>query len=326
MGVTHNNKKTYPRTGSMLGWVSKNEVHIACEKVMLVQRDHGDRKNRKHARLKYTMDDMGVDVFRGKVEELWGKKFEKAKPFKFQSNIDTFGWQKDETGLNHFTFFIENGRIEDTAEFPMKTGLREIAKVHKGEFRLTGNQHLILSNVTDDDLPKMKEMMAKYKLDNVQFSGLRLSSSACVAFPTCGLAMAESERYLPELITKLESTLEENGMRQDSIVMRMTGCPNGCARPWLAEVAFVGKAYGAYNMYLGGGYHGQRLNKLYRASIKEDEILDIMKPLLKRYSRERQEGEHFGDFVIRIGMIKETTEGKTFHDDVSITLSYLTFE
>jgi sulfite reductase (NADPH) hemoprotein beta-component len=320
MGVTHNNKKTYPRTGSCFGYVSKEDVHIACEKVMLVQRDHGDRKNRKHARLKYTIDDMGVDVFRGKVEELWGKKFEKEKSFKFQSNIDTFGWQKDETGLNHFTFFIENGRIEDTAEFPMKTGLREIAKVHKGEFRLTGNQHLILSNVDDADLPMLKKMMAKYKLDNVQFSGMRLSSSACVAFPTCGLAMAESERYLPELITKLEGVLEENGMRQDSIVMRMTGCPNGCARPWLAEVAFVGKAYGAYNMYLGGGYHGQRLNKLYRSSIKEDEILDIMKPLLKRYSLERSEGERFGDFCIRIGMIKETTEGKTFHDDVSLFL------
>ena len=316
MGVTHNNKKTYPRTGSMLGYVSKDQVHIACEKVMLVQRDHGDRKNRKHARLKYTIDDMGVDVFRSKVEEIWGQKFEKAMPFKFQSNIDTFGWQKDENGLNHFTFFIENGRIEDTAEFPMKTGLREIAKVLDGEFRLTGNQHLILSNVKDDDLPKIKEMMAKYKLDNVQFSGLRLSSSACVAFPTCGLAMAESERYLPELITKLEDVIEENGMRQDSIVMRMTGCPNGCARPWLAEVAFVGKAYGAYNMYLGGGYHGQRLNKLYRSSIKEDEILAIMKPLLKRYSQEREKSEHFGDFCIRIGMIKETTEGKTFHDDV----------
>lgn len=317
MGVTHNNKKTYPRTGSMLGFVSKDEVHIACEKVMLVQRDHGDRKNRKHARLKYTIDDMGVDVFKGKVEELWGKSFEKPKPFKFQSNIDTFGWQKDENGLNHFTFFIENGRIEDTAEFPMKTGLREIAKVHKGEFRLTGNQHLIISNVADEDLDNIKAMMAKYKLDNVQFSGLRLSSSACVAFPTCGLAMAESERYLPELISKLEGVIEENGMRQDSIVMRMTGCPNGCARPWLAEVAFVGKAYGAYNMYLGGGYHGQRLNKLYKSSIKEDEILAIMKPLLKRYSLERTEGEHFGDFCIRIGMIKETTEGKTFHDDVS---------
>ena len=317
MGVTHNNKKTYPRTGSMLGYVSKEEVHIACEKVMLVQRDHGDRKNRKHARLKYTIDDMGVDVFKGKVEEMWGKTFDKPKPFKFQSNVDTYGWQKDENGLSHFTFFIENGRIEDTADFPMKTGLREIAKIHKGEFRLTGNQHLILSNVADEDLPNMKEMMAKYKLDNYQFSGLRLSSSACVAFPTCGLAMAESERYLPVLITKLEGVLEENGLRQDSIVMRMTGCPNGCARPWLAEVAFVGKAFGAYNMYLGGGYHGQRLNKLYRSSIKEDEILAIMKPLLKRYSLERKKGEHFGDFVIRVGVIKETTEGKTFHDDVS---------
>jgi len=317
MGVTHNNKKTYPRTGSMFGYVSTDQVHIACEKVMLVQRDHGDRENRKHARLKYTIDDMGVDIFRGKVEEIWGQKFEKARPFKFQSNIDTFGWQKDETGLNHFTFFIENGRIEDTAEFPMKTGLREIAKVVKGEFRLTGNQHLIISNVTDEQLPKIKDMMAKYKLDNVQFSGLRLSSSACVAFPTCGLAMAESERYLPELITKLEGVIEENGMRQDSIVMRMTGCPNGCARPWLAEVAFVGKSYGAYNMYLGGGYHGQRLNKLYRSSIKEEEILDIMKPLLKHYSQERKKDEHFGDFCIRIGMIKETTEGKTFHDEVA---------
>ncbi|KAI1266062.1 sulfite reductase [Xylariaceae sp. FL1019] len=317
MGATHNNKKTYPQTGRMLGFVKADEIHIACEKVMLVQRDHGDRKNRKHARLKYTIDDLTVDVFRGKVEAMWGKPFEPEKPFQFKSNIDTFGWLKDETGLNHFTFFIENGRIEDTAEFQMKTGLREVAKVHKGEFRLTGNQHLILSNVADEDLPQMKELLKKYKLDNVQFSGLRLSSSACVAFPTCGLAMAESERYLPELITKLEGCLEENGLKQDSIVMRMTGCPNGCARPWLAEVAFVGKAYGAYNMYLGGGYHGQRLNKLYRSSIKEDEILEIMTELLKRYASEREEGEHFGDFCIRVGVIVATTDGQNFHDKVS---------
>lgn len=250
MGVTHNDKKTYPRTGSMMGFASINQIHIVCEKIMLVQRDNGDRSNRKHARLKYTVDDLGVDVFRGKVEELWGQKFEEAKPFHFQSNVDTYGWQKDENGKNHFTFFIENGRIEDTPEFLMKTGLREIAKVHKGEFRLTGNQHLILSNVDDTDLPTLKDMMAKYKLDNVQFSGLRLSSSACVAFPTCGLAMAESERYLPVLISKLENVLEEAGLRHDSIVMRMTGCPNGCARPWLAEVGFVGKAFGAYNSML----------------------------------------------------------------------------
>ncbi|KAL9578055.1 MAG: hypothetical protein Q9212_005969, partial [Teloschistes hypoglaucus] len=281
MGVTHNNKKTYPRTGSMLGYFPASKIHLVCEKVMLVQRDHGDRSNRKHARLKYTIDDMGVDVFRGKVEELLEAKFEEPRPFEFKSNIDTFGWQKDEEGLNHFLMFIENGRVEDTAEFPMKTGLREIAKVHKGDFRLTPNQHLCLSGVRDEDLDTIKGMLKKYKLDNLHFSALRLSSSACVAFPTCGLAMAESERYLPELITKLEGCLEENGLRQDSVVMRMTGCPNGCARPWLAEVAFVGKAYGAYNMYLGGGYHGQRLNKLYRSSIGEEEILGIMKELLR---------------------------------------------
>ncbi len=317
MGVTHNNKKTYPRTGSMMGYASAEKIHFVCEKIMLVQRDNGDRKNRKHARLKYTIDDMGVDVFRSKVEDLLGHQFEEPRPFDFKSNIDTFGWQKDEFGMNHFTFFIENGRIEDTADYPMKTGLREIAKVHKGEFRLTGNQHLCLSGVHDDDLDSIKGMMKQYKLENVQFSGLRLSSSACVAFPTCGLAMAESERYLPELITKLEDCLEDNGLKQDSIVMRMTGCPNGCARPWLAEVAFVGKAYGAYNMYLGGGYHGQRLNKLYRSSIQEEEILEIMKPMLKRYAMEREPGERFGDWVIRAGYIKPTTEGKTFHDDVA---------
>lgn len=318
MGATHNNKKTYPQTGRMLGFVTAEEVHIACEKVMLVQRDFGDRKNRKHARLKYTIDDLGVDVFKGKVEEYWGKAFEPPRAFHFESNVDTFGWTKDETGMNHFTMFIENGRIEDTPEFRMKTGLREIAKVHKGEFRLTPNQHLILSNVADEDVPALKKLLAEYKLDNLHFSGLRLSSSACVAFPTCGLAMAESERYLPVLIDKLEACLEENGLRQDSIVMRMTGCPNGCARPWLAEVAFVGKAYGAYNMYLGGGYHGQRLNKLYRSSIKEEEILAIMRPLLKRYAAEREEGERFGDWTIRAGIIKETKEGRDFHEGVSL--------
>ena len=317
MGVTHNNKKTYPRTGSMMGYVAADKIHIVCEKIMLVQRDHGDRKNRKHARLKYTIDDMGVDVFRGKVEDLLGYRFEEQRKFEFKSNIDTFGWQKDELGVNHFTFFIENGRVEDTSNHPMKTGLREIAKVHKGEFRLTPNQHLCLSGVHDDDLDNIKALMKDYKLDNVKFSGLRLSSSACVAFPTCGLAMAESERYLPELITKLEDCLEDNGLKHDSIVMRMTGCPNGCARPWLAEIAFVGKAYKAYNMYLGGGYHGQRLNKLYRSSIAEEEILEILKPMIKRYALERQEGEHFGDWTIRSKIINETTEGKAFHEDVA---------
>ncbi|KAJ6051712.1 hypothetical protein N7460_002246 [Penicillium canescens] len=323
MGSTHNNTKTYPQTGRMFGYIPADKIHIVCEKIMLVQRDNGDRKNRKHARMKYTIDDLTVPVFRSKVEELLpeGLKFGEPRAFEFKSNVDTFGWIKDDTGLNHFTMFIENGRIEDTSDFKMRTGLRELAGLGKGEFRLTGNQHLMISRVTDEDLPLIKETLAKYKLDNTAFSGLRLSSSACVAFPTCGLAMAESERYLPVLISKLESTLEEVGLARDSIVMRMTGCPNGCARPWLAEVAFVGKAYGAYNMYLGGGYHGQRLNKRFRSSIKEDEILEIMRDLLKRYSLERntdgETPERFGDWCIRAGVIKATTDGQNFHAGIA---------
>ncbi|KAJ6069203.1 hypothetical protein N7499_011090 [Penicillium canescens] len=302
MGSTHNNTKTYPQTGRMFGYIPADKIHIVCEKIMLVQRDNGDRKNRKHARMKYTIDDLTVPVFRSKVEELLpeGLKFGEPRAFEFKSNVDTFGWIKDDTGLNHFTMFIENGRIEDTSDFKMRTGLRELAGLGS---------------------PLIKETLAKYKLDNTAFSGLRLSSSACVAFPTCGLAMAESERYLPVLISKLESTLEEVGLARDSIVMRMTGCPNGCARPWLAEVAFVGKAYGAYNMYLGGGYHGQRLNKRFRSSIKEDEILEIMRDLLKRYSLERntdgETPERFGDWCIRAGVIKATTDGQNFHAGIA---------
>ncbi|SCV99333.1 LAFE_0A00848g1_1 [Lachancea fermentati] len=321
MGTTHNNKKTYPRTGSSFGFVSSEDVHIAIEKVMIVQRDNGDRQNRKHARLKYTIDDMGVEDYKQKVEQLWGKKFAPERPYEIKSNIDYFGWVKDERGLNHYTAFIENGRIEDTPDLPQKTGLKKIAQymqeTKSGHFRLTGNQHVLIDDIEDQHLDKIKSLMKQYRLDNIDFSGLRLSSAACVALPTCGLAMAESERYLPVLISKLEDALEEYGLRHDSIVMRMTGCPNGCARPWLAEVACVGKAPGTYNLMLGGGYHGQRLNKLYRASIKEDEILGILKPLFKRWSLERNDGEHFGDFLIRVGVIKPTLEGKYFHDDIA---------
>lgn len=320
MGSTHNNKKTYPRTGSIQGYVPKEKIVDVCEKIVTVQRDYGDRKDRKHARLKYTIDDMGNDVFRSKVEERLGYKFEDARPFHFESNTDQFGWVTDETGLHHFTTFVENGRVEDTAELQFKTGFRELATLMKGtsaEFRLTANQHILISNVDDEFLPTVKEVLAKYKLDNTAFSGLRLSSAACVAFPTCGLAMAESERYLPELITKIEESLEEYGLRHDSIVMRMTGCPNGCARPWLAEIACVGKAYGAYNLMLGGGHTGERLNKLYRSSLKEDEILAVLKPMLKRWSLERHDGEFFGDWVIRAGIIAATREGKDFWDNIA---------
>ncbi|KAH3680307.1 hypothetical protein WICMUC_000374 [Wickerhamomyces mucosus] len=322
MGSTHNNKKTYPRTGSNFGFVTADKVHIVCEKVMLVQRDFGNRKDRKNARLKYTVDTLGVEGYKAKVEEYWGEKFQPARDFEIKDNVDHFGWVTDELGLNHFTCFIENGRVENTPELPQKTGFRKVAEYFKsnpnskGNFRLTGNQHVLISSVSKDELDDIKQILAEYKLDNTNFSGLRLSSAACVAFPTCGLAMAESERYLPVLVTKLEEYLETIGLRHDSIVMRMTGCPNGCARPWLAEVALVGKAYGVYNLMLGGGYHGQRLNKIYKQNLKEEEILATLKPLFKRWGLERQEGEHFGDFLIRVGVIKPTLEGKYFHDDI----------
>lgn len=318
MGTTHNNKKTYPRLGTVMAYCTPEEVNKVAEAIMICQRDHGDRKERKHARLKYTVDDYGVPFFRDFVEKYIGHALEDAKPYFFESNVDNFGWQKGEDGKNHFGIFIENGRIEDTADFQMKTGLRKIAEILKGdaEFRLSPNQHLILSNIDDSQLDEVKDLLAKYKLDNLQFSSLRLSSSACVAFPTCGLAMAESERYLPVLITKLEETIIEAGLEKESIVMRMTGCPNGCARPWVAEIACVGKAFGAYNLYLGGGYHGQRLNKLYRASQQEHEILDILRPMIKEFAVKKKDGEHFGDYVIRAGYIKATVEGKDFHDNV----------
>ncbi|KAF5362331.1 hypothetical protein D9756_002581 [Leucocoprinus leucothites] len=314
MGVTHGNKKTYPRTASLLGFCTIEQGKYVAEKIMLVQRDNGNRVDRKNARLKYTVDRMGLDVYKAEVEKLLGYTLEPPRPFTFDRNIDDFGWHVGEDGKHHFMMFIENGRVQDEPGRDYKTGLREIAKVLKGSFRLTANQHLMISDISSEDLDLVKNLLAKYKLDNLNYTGLRLSSSACVAFPTCGLAMAESERYLPLLIDKVEKICEENGLRNDSIVMRMTGCPNGCARPYVAEVAFVGKAPGTYLMLLGGGYHGQRLNKIYRESVTEPEILAILGPMIEHYAKERLPGEHFGDFTIRAGYIAPTTEGKAWYD------------
>lgn len=281
---------------------------------MIVQRDHGNRVDRKNARLKYTVDRMGLENYKAEVEKLLGYALPPVRPYTFDRNTDDFGWHKGQDGKHHFMMFIENGRVQDEAGKNFKTGLQEIAKLHKGTFRLTANQHLVLSDIPEEDLGLMKDLLRKYNLDQLQFSGLRLSSSACVAFPTCGLAMAESERYLPLLVDKVERICEESGLRNDSIVMRMTGCPNGCARPYVAEIAFVGKAPGTYSMLLGGGYYGQRLNKIYRESVNEREILAILRPMIKRYALERHPGERFGDWTIRAGYIAPTTEGKLWYE------------
>lgn len=261
---------------------------------------------------------MGVENFKAEVERRMGKPFEPTRAYHFDNNLDQFGWIQGHDGKWHFTMFIENGRVEDSPRHQQKTGLREIASVHKGDFRLTANQHLILSDVAPEDLDEMKRLLHKWGLDQVDFSGLRLSSSSCVALPTCGLAMAEAERYLPLLIDKVEKIMEENGLRNDALVMRMTGCPNGCARPWNAEIAFVGKAPGSYMMMLGGSHKGSRLSKPFKSSVTEPEILDILRPLIKRYATEREQGEHFGDWVIRANIIKETTHGTNFWEGAPV--------
>ncbi|KAF9436822.1 hypothetical protein BGZ76_002859 [Entomortierella beljakovae] len=314
MGMTHGNKKTYPRTADIIGFCTPEQAIETGEKVMLVQRDFGDRMNRKHARLKYTIDDRGIEWFKEELQSRLPFQLQEPKPYKFNDNADRYGWTQGQDKLWHYCCYIENGRVKDTPAEPHKTGLREIAKVHQGEFRLTPNQHLIIANVKESEKARIQSMLEKYKLDKLNYTGAMLNSMACVAFPTCALAMAESERYLPTLVSKFESTLEEVGLRDDAITIRMTGCPNGCARPYVAEIAFVGKAYGAYNVYLGGGHHGERLNKLYKESLTEPEIVAELTPMLRRYAAERLEGEFFGDFVIRVGIIKATLSGKTFHD------------
>ena len=321
MGTTHNNIKTWPDTGKMLGFVSLGNVIKAIESVLIFQRDNGDRTNRKHARLRYTINTVGFESFKDIVEGRLDFKFQPPRDYAIDSNVDKFGWVKDESGLNHFTTFIENGRVLDVPGMNQKTGLREIAKFMQlkkcGEFRLTGNQHIIISKIEDTYLPEFKELLEQYQLDNLQLSGLRLSSSSCVGFPTCGLAMAESERFFPIIVTQIEDTLEDFGLRHDSVVLRITGCGNGCSRPWLAEVALIGKAPNTYNIMLGGGYHGNRLNKLYRSNVNDKDICGILKPLFKQWALERNEAEHFGDFLIRKDIIKESTEGKYFHDNVA---------
>ncbi|XOK61603.1 assimilatory sulfite reductase (NADPH) hemoprotein subunit [Paenibacillus elgii] len=315
MGMTHGDPQTYPQLARVIGFVTPEQVVDVAEKTVTIQRDYGDRSVRKHARFKYTIDDRGLEWFIDELHQRLGWKLEEARPYHFDHNGDRYGWVKGSNGKWHFTLFIQNGRVKDEDNYPLMSGLREIAKVHNGDFRLTPNQNLIIGNVSAQKKKKIEEIIKAYGLtDGIQYSALRRNSMACVALPTCGLAMAESERYLPTLLDKIESILDEAGLREEEIVIRMTGCPNGCARPALAELSFIGKAPGRYNMYLGGGFSGNRLNKMYRENIDEAQILAELRPILNRYAKEREEGEHFGDFVIRTGYVKEVRSGLDFHE------------
>ncbi|KRF43859.1 assimilatory sulfite reductase (NADPH) hemoprotein subunit [Paenibacillus sp. Soil787] len=314
MGMSHGDPLTYPQVAQVIGFITPDQMIDLAEKTVTIQRDYGDRSVRKHARFKYTIDDRGIDWFVGELTARLGWKLEAARPYHFDHNGDRYGWVKGSNGKWHFNLFIQNGRVKDEDNYLLMTGLREIAKVHNGDFRLTANQNLVIGNVSTQKKKKIEELIKEYGLtDGLQYSALRRSSMACVSLPTCGMAMAEAERYLPELMDKIEPMLEEAGLSDKEIIIRMTGCPNGCARPMLAEIAFIGKAPGKYNMYLGGGHSGNRLNKLYKENIGEVEILESLRPIVNQYAKERQENEHFGDFVIRAGYVKEVRSGQDFH-------------
>lgn len=315
MGMTHGDKATYPQLGKVIGFVKPNQLYEVAEKTITIQRDYGNRSVRKNARFKYTVDRLGLENVKAELENRLGWSLEEAKSFRFDHNGDRYGWVKGIQGKWHFTLFIEGGRIADFDDYKLKTGLREIAKVHSGEFHLTSNQNVIIANVSSQKKKKINELIEKYGLtDGEHYSALRRSSIACVALPTCGLAMAEAERYLPTLIGKIEEIVNENGLGDKEITIRMTGCPNGCARHALGEIGFIGKAPGKYNMYLGAAHDGSRLSKMHRENIGEAEILKELGEILPRYAKEREEGEHFGDFVIRAGIIKATTDGTNFHE------------
>jgi len=315
MGRTDNAPATYPRLASVIGFIPKDQVIAVCDAVIGVQRDFGDRVDRSRARFKYTIDDKGLDVIRAQIEARLGYALAPARPYAFTSNGDALGWREGADGRWHFTLFVQNGRISNVGDLALLDALRAVASRHAGRFRVTPNQNLVIADIEAADRPAMAALLREHGLDALNGgSGLRRNSMACVAFPTCGLAMAESERYLPALVGKIDAILDRYGLQDEPITIRMTGCPNGCARPYIAEIGLTGRAPGKYNLYLGGGFHGQRLNKMALENVGEQAILDCLDSALGRYARERAEGEHFGDFAIRAGLVPEVLEGRRFND------------
>ncbi|WP_028548021.1 assimilatory sulfite reductase (NADPH) hemoprotein subunit [Paenibacillus sp. UNC451MF] len=314
MGMTHGDTQTYPQLARVIGFCTPDRILDVAEKTVTIQRDYGNRSVRKYARFKYTIDRHGLEWFVDELHDRLGWKLEPAREFQFDHTGDRYGWVKGKDGRWNLTLYVQSGRIVDSENYKLKTALREIAKIHTGDFRLTANQNLMIANIASQKKAKITALLKEYGIiEGEELSALRRSALSCVALPTCGLAMAEAERYLPTLVEKLEPILEEVGLRDKEINIRMTGCPNGCARPALGEIAFIGKSPGKYNMYMGAGFSGDRLSKLYRENIGEEEIIDVLKPMIQHFASDRNQGEHFGDFVIRTGYVKAVTSGLDFH-------------
>ena len=314
MGATHGDPDTYPRLGNVIGFVTPDQLVPVAEAVVTAQRDFGNREVRKRARLKYTIDDRGLDWFKAEVERRAGFPLPPARAFGFDHNGDRFGWVPGEDGLAHLTLRVPAGRIVDGtldglgSAVTHLSGLRRIAELllpHlRAEFRMTANQNLVVANVPASVRPQVDALLDEHGLDlHRSATPLRRDALACVALPTCGLAMAEAERYLPDFLDKLQARLDVYGIGDAPIHLRMSGCPNGCSRPYLGEIALVGKAPGRYNLMLGADHRGQRLNTLYRENIDEAAILAALDPLLAAFAQKRHDAEGFGDFLVRTGVV-----------------------
>jgi sulfite reductase (NADPH) hemoprotein beta-component len=316
MGMTHGEPDTFPRTGDVIGFCRPDQVVDVAENAVIVQRDFGNRSDRKHARLKYTIEQIGLSAFNTELEHRLGYALAPAREFAFTGNGDRLGWAEGDNGAWHYTLFVENGRVRDLPDRRLLSGLHAIAGLDVGRFIITPNQNLVIVDIPPQHKATIEDLLRTHALD-APMGGLRRNALACVALPTCGLALAESERYLPSLVTRLEDLLDQIGLAQEDITIRMTGCPNGCARPYLAEIALVGRSPGLYHLYLGGAFDGTRLNKLYRKDVGDDAIVASLRPLLRDYAALRVPGERFGDYVIRAGHVRPTTAGNTFHDDLA---------
>lgn len=303
LAMTHGDTSTYPRKASDFGFIPLSHVLDVAAAVVSTQRDWGNRVNRKNAKTKYTLERVGVEAFKAEVENRAGIKFGEVRPYAFTSRGDRFGWVEGIDGKHHLTLFIENGRLLDFPGKPLKTGMLEIAKVHQGDFRLTANQNLIIAGVPVSEKARIEALARQYGLLDDGVSEQRKQSMACVALPTCPLAMAEAERMLPAFVTDIEGLLTKHGLSNDAIIFRVTGCPNGCGRAMLAEVGLVGKAPGRYNLHLGGNLEGTRIPRLYQENITEPQILAELDSLIGRWAKERDGNECFGDFVIRAGVV-----------------------
>jgi sulfite reductase (NADPH) hemoprotein beta-component len=305
LGATHGEPQTFPRLADVIGFLTPEQMLKVAETVVMIQRDYGDRTDRKHARLKYTIADRGIDWFKAELFKRLGFELPAPRPFTFTTQGDRFGWLQGFDGRWHLTLRIEAGRIGDTPGKPYLTGLEKIAAIHQGDFRLTANQNLIIANVPASECMNIDRLVADHGLGKALFTTpLRRDALACVSLPTCSLAMAEAERYLPSFVDRVDDLLAKHGLRGIPLTLRITGCPNGCARPYLAEIGLIGRAPGRYTLRLGADAVGSRLNVVYRDNIDENAMLTALDELIARYAAERNKDERFGDFLWRVGVLK----------------------